>query len=167
MRLIHEPDFKSSYDVSVASQGRHDGRRGSVGSMRPGLGERVWSVGSLRGSGDVRGKPKYILTVNVVGKVAPIFVDLVKISEDPEFFAVGIKERFASILAAKSAVKPKKYGGVADVRVNLEVHGRKFAVALSGDDVNNSVVVSFESYTLKAIIDTEVCLCAYLVGCCG
>ncbi len=70
MRLIHEPDFKSSYDVSLTSQGRHDGRRGSVGSMRPSLGERAGSMGSLRPSiADIRGKPKYILTANVVGKV--------------------------------------------------------------------------------------------------
>jgi hypothetical protein len=51
-------------------------------------------------------------------------------------------------------VKRKGYGGMADVRVNLEVHGRKYAVAISGDYVNNSVVVAFEAYTLKATVDT-------------
>lgn len=142
MRLIHEPDFKSSYDFSLTSPARSDGRRGSIGSKRPSVADRM--------------KNKDILNVHIDGKVDPMFVDLVKISEEPEFFASDTKDRIACILAAKSPPKAKTTGGMADLRVILEVHGRKFAVAVSGDDINNSVVVAFESYILKAIIDTEV-----------
>lgn len=154
MRLIHEPEFESSCDFTVSAPVKDlKTRRGSIDRVsRPSEIERQRSLIAFAD----RAKRQEILVVEVCASIRPIFVDLVKVSEEPDFLPDSVTERLKAILAAKSPPKTERLGGIADVRVCVEITGEKLAIAVSGQDVNNSVVAALESYTLKAVVDTEV-----------
>lgn len=149
MRVIHEPDFKSSHEISItasifANRFSTTIRRGSLDTI------------TRRPSAILTTRSRDVLFVKVTSTISSIFVDLVKISEYQDFFDSDIKPRFVSIISADSPPKQKKAGGLADLSVSFELIGEKTSIAVCGEDFGNNVMTTCDSYKLKATLESEV-----------
>lgn len=137
LKIVYEPDFKSTLDIGLClTSQEQDVRRGSSSQVK---------------------KPARILMANVFARIDPIFVDLVKIAEEISFFDDDFHSRVTAIMAAKGTPREKDNSGLTDFRVHARIEGRKLALALSGKDFCNSVVINFDSYVIRFDLEAEVC----------